>query len=58
MSKNVKNCKKLSKLSKKNCQNVGQVMFPHHSDQMSQELSTPQAGKQKVPGFRKFEAPQ
>ena len=47
----VKNCQKcqnsqkLSKLSKivkscqnckKNCQNLGQVMFPHHSDQMSQ----------------------
>ena len=46
----IKNCQKLSKLSKivkivrivkncqkkKNCQNVGQLMFPHHSGQMSQ----------------------
>ena len=29
MSKKIKNCQQ-------NCQNVGQVMFPHHSDQMSQ----------------------
>ena len=35
----IKNCQKLLKLLKivkKNCQNVGQVMFPHHSDQMSE----------------------
>ena len=35
----VENCQKMStivKIVKKNCQNVGQVMFPHHSDQMSQ----------------------
>ena len=39
LSKTVKNCQQLSKIVKivkKNCQNVGQVMFPHHSDQMSQ----------------------
>ena len=27
---------KIVKIFKKNCQNTGQVMFPHHSDQMSQ----------------------
>ena len=32
----VKKCKKNVKIVKKNCQNVGQVMFPHHSDQMFQ----------------------
>ena len=35
----VENCWKMSKIVeifKKNCQNVSQVMFPHHSDQMSQ----------------------
>ena len=37
----VENCQKISKISKivkisQNCQNVGQFMFPHHSDQMSQ----------------------
>ena len=39
LKKNVKNCQKLSKIVKivqKN-QNVGQVMFPHHSDQMFQK---------------------
>ena len=38
----VNNCKKNQKLSKmvkivKNCQIFGQVMFPHHSDQLSQK---------------------
>ena len=44
LSKNIKTISKLSKITKlsknfnnfKYCQNVGQVMFPHHSDQMSQ----------------------
>ena len=35
------NLLKLSKIvkivKKKNCQNVGQVMFPHHSDKISQK---------------------
>ena len=37
-SKKFNNLKTKSKLSKQNqnCHNVGQVMFPHHSDKVSQ----------------------